>query len=311
MYYFIVNTNSRSGKAAKIWQQVKKELDQSRVEYEAHLTEYPGHAKILADELTASPQNIGENRILVAVGGDGTLNEVVDGLHVSPNITLGYIPTGSGNDFARSIKISKKPLKALHRVLHPRYFRFLDYGVLSCDTCDINHRRFVVSSGIGFDADVCRNINTSKLKNFLCKVHLCKLSYIILGIIALVSMKRSAGYMVLDSAKKVNLKNVAFVASHIHKSEGGGFRFAPKADPCDGQFEICVVSHTNRLQMVPTLILALFGLHTKSKIVRMYQCHELSIHMDKPSTVHADGEVLGTYTDVSLTCRTKQLRFIV
>ena len=311
MYYFIVNTNSRSGKAAKIWQQVKAELDSSAVEYEAYLTEYPGHAKALAEELTVVPQDAGENRIIVAVGGDGTLNEVVDGLHVSSHITLGYIPTGSGNDFARSMKISKKPLKALHRVLHPRYFRFLDYGVLSCDTCDINHRRFVVSSGMGFDADVCRHINSSKLKRFLCKIHLSKLSYIVLGIKALISMKRNTGYMVLDAAKKVNLKDVAFVASHIHKSEGGGFRFAPKADPCDGQFEVCVVSHTTRLKMVPTLVLALFGLHTKSKIVRMYRCHEISVHMDKPATVHADGEVLGNYTDVSLSCRTKQLRFIV
>lgn len=311
MYYFIVNTNSRSGKAAKIWQEIQAELDRSGVEYEAYISEYQGHTKVLASELTAAPRNAGENQIIVAVGGDGTLNEVVDGLHVSHHITLGYIPTGSGNDFARSMKISKKPLKALHRVLHPRYFRFLDYGVLSCDTCDINHRRFVVSTGIGFDADVCRFINGSKLKKFLCKIHLSKLSYIVLGLRALMSMKSSDGHMVLDSAKKINLKDVAFVATHIHKSEGGGFRFAPKADPCDGQFEICVVSHANRLQMIPTLVLALFGLHTKSKLVRMYQCHELSIHMDRPSTVHADGEVLGNYTDVSVNCRTKQLRFIV
>ena len=311
MYYFIVNTNSRSGKAAKIWRELQEELDRSGVEYEAHISEYQGHSRVLASELTASHRNSEENQMIIAVGGDGTLNEVVDGLHVSHHVTLGYIPTGSGNDFARSMKISKNPLKALDRVLHPRYFRFLDYGVLSCNTCDINHRRFVVSSGIGFDADVCRFMTGSKLKKFLCKIHLSKLSYIAIGIRALMSMKRSDGYMVLDGAKKVNLKDVAFVASHIHKSEGGGFRFAPKADPCDGQFEICVVSHARRLQMVPVLALGLLGLHTKSKLVRMYQCHELSIHMEHPSTVHADGEVLGSYTDVSLNCRTKQLRFIV
>lgn len=311
MYYFIVNTNSRSGKAAKIWEQIQAELDECQVEYEAHLTEYAGHAKVLAGELTAAPVVQGQNRILVAVGGDGTLNEVVDGLHVSPNITLGYIPTGSGNDFARSMKVSKNPVKALHRILHPRYFRFLDYGVLSCNTCDINHRRFVVSSGIGFDAAVCIDINGSKLKKFLCKVYLSKLSYIVLGIKGIACMKRSNGYIVLDGAKKINLRDAAFVATQIHKSEGGGFRFAPKADPCDGLFDVCVVSHTNRIRIVPVLASALFGLHTNSKQVRMYRCHEISVHMDRPSVVHADGEVLGTYTDVSLACRTKQLRFIV
>lgn len=311
MYYFIVNPNSRSGKGYQIWLRLKAELEKSTAEYQAYLTEHPGHARELAAMLTAPSGDGEENRIIVAVGGDGTLNEVVDGLNVSSHITLGYIPTGSGNDFARSLKLPKKPIKALHRILHPRYFRFLDYGVLSCDVCDINHRRFVVSSGIGFDAEVCARISRSRLKRFLCRIHLSKLSYIAIGLQSLFCMHPVSGSMVLDGVKKVPLKNAAFISTHIQRYEGGGFKFAPKADPCDGQFDLCVISHTGRLRMIPALLLSFGGLHTRCNIVRTYRCHELSIHVNAPCTVHADGEVLGSHSDVALSCRTRQLRVIV
>lgn len=311
MYYFIVNPHSRSGKGYQIWLQLKAELEKSTVEYQVYLTEYQGHARELAAELTTSLPQEDSGSVIVAVGGDGTLNEVIDGLNVSSHITLGYIPTGSGNDFARSMKLPKKPVKALRRILHPRYFRFLDYGVVSCDLCDINHRRFVVSSGIGFDADVCRRTSVSRLKAFLCKIHLSKLSYVVLGIQSLCCMRPNSGTLVLDGVKRIPLKNVAFVSTHIQKYEGGGFKFAPKADPCDGQFDICVISHTGRLRVIPALLLALVGFHTRCNTVRTYRCHELSIHMDTPAAVHADGEVLGYHGDVALSCRTRQLRVIV
>lgn len=311
MYYFIVNPHSRSGKGYAIWRRLETELKKSTIEYQVCLTERPGHARELAARLTAGPHDDSSSHVIVAVGGDGTLNEVIDGLNISAHATLGYIPTGSGNDFARSLRLPRTPQKALWRVLHPRYFRFLDYGVLSCDVCDINHRRFAVSSGIGFDAAVCQRLNSSVLKRFLCRVHLSKVSYVALGLQSLLRLRRVSGQLILDGVKKIPLKNAAFVATHIHKYEGGGFKFAPKADPCDGQFDVCVFSHTSRLKMIPPLILAFFGLHTRCNIVRTYRCRELSIHMDSPCAVHADGEVLGVHSDVTLSCRTRQLRVIV
>lgn len=310
MYYFIVNPHSRSGKGKQIWNRLKKQLDQSTIQYQAFLTDHRGHARELTASLTAAGTNE-EDKIIIAVGGDGTLNEVVDGLHVASHVTLGFIATGSGNDFSRGMKLPKNPKKALQRILHPRYFRFLDYGVLSCDVSDINHHRFVVSSGIGYDAEVCYEINTSPFKRFLCHIHLSKLSYVCIGIHRLLCLKPVDGYLILDGNKKITLKHAAFVSTHIHKCEGGGFRFAPKADPCDGQFDLCVITHVNRRRMVPALILAIFGHHTCCNIVRTYRCHDVSIHLDSPRTVHADGENMGSHTDVSLSCRSKQLRFIV
>lgn len=310
MYYFIVNPHSRSGKGRQIWNRLKKQLDQNTVPYQAFLTDHQGHARELASSLTASDTDT-EEKIIVAVGGDGTLNEVVDGLRATSHVTLGFVATGSGNDFSRGMKLPKKPKKALHRILHPRYFRFLDYGVLSCDLSDINHHRFVVSSGIGFDAEVCYAINTSRFKRFLCHIHLSKLSYVCIGIHRLLHLNPVDGYLILDGNKKITLKNAAFVSTHIHKYEGGGFRFAPKADPCDGMFDLCVITHTNRRRMLPALALALIGRHTFCNVVRTYRCHDVSIHLDSPRTVHTDGENNGKHTDISLSCCSRQLRFIV
>ncbi len=311
MYCFIVNPHSCSGKGYQIWLRVKAELDRLNIEYQSWLTDHRGHARELSAMLTASSHPGNEDNIIIAVGGDGTLNEIVDGMDVSSHITLGYIPTGSGNDFARSMKIPKNPVKALNRVLHPRYYQFLDYGVVSCDNSEVSHRRFVVSSGIGYDADVCYRINTSHLKTLMCHIHLTKLSYVVMGIQALCHMKPCSGWLCLDETKKIPLKDVAFVSSHIHKFEGGGFRFAPKADPCDGCFDVCSISHASRTNVIPTLLMALPGRHTRCRTVRIYRCRELSIHLDSPRTVHADGEILGQHNDVSLTCHAKQLRFIV
>ena len=182
MYYFIVNPHSRSGQGAQLWRRLEMELKKSTVEYQVNLTERPGHARELAARLTTGQPDGASSQVIVAVGGDGTLNEVLDGLHVSSQVTLGYIPTGSGNDFARSMRLPKTPQRALQRILHPRYFRFLDYGVLSCDVCNINHRRFIVSSGIGFDAAVCQRLGVSALKRFLCRIHISKHSYVVIEI---------------------------------------------------------------------------------------------------------------------------------
>ena len=106
MYYFVVNPVSGCGKGKKIWNTIKKELDQLSVEYEAFLLRQKGEARTIAASLSALTQPF----TLVVVGGDGTLNEVIGGLSSFINVTLGCIPTGSGNDFVRGLKLEKDPL---------------------------------------------------------------------------------------------------------------------------------------------------------------------------------------------------------
>lgn len=310
MYYFIVNPNSRSGKGLGIWNKLKTRLDKDRIPYEAYLTERTGHAVQLAADLTSPRHKDTSPKTIIVMGGDGTLNEVLNGISLSSSVTLGYIPSGSGNDFSRGMKFSRNPSKALDRILKSDQFRYIDYGILSYMSDYPAHRRFIVSTGIGYDADVCQNLFTTKLKKSFNQLHIGKLTYLLIGIKRIVLCKSCSGYLLLDGVKRVNLKQIRFISSHIQKYEGGGFCFAPKADPADGCLDLCVVSGSSRLRLTFLLLASLFGKHIYCNGVRTYTCREVSIHTDLPLLVHADGESCYGQTDISIRCEEKKLRFI-
>ena len=104
MFYFIVNPRARSGQGINIWEKAEEILSAKNTEYEVYFTKYTGHARELAMQISM----LSLPCTLTVLGGDGTLNEVIDGLarRDFSHITLGYIPTGSGNDFARGLGIS-------------------------------------------------------------------------------------------------------------------------------------------------------------------------------------------------------------
>lgn len=316
MLEFIVNPNSRSGQAQEIWKQVESILQEKNADYQVHMTEYAGHATKIAKQLTAILDGDHAGKTLVVLGGDGTVNEVLNGIVRERPVTLGYIPTGSGNDFARSLGINRK-IKAdikevVNEIIHPSHFKTIDYGVTETgEQAAFTGRRFAVSSGIGYDAAVCHSILTSKVKRTLDKIHLTKFAYVVLGIHEIIKTKPVDGYILLENVKKIPLKKVVFVSAHIHPYEGGGFLFAPKADDQDGLLRVCVVSGMGRIKMVPVLLLALFGKHHLLKGVHLYDCAKLSVHIDAGKPVHADGESCGIQQDLHVRCIKKQIRVIV
>ena len=152
MLYFIVNSTSRSGMGAKIWDEVETELKKQKVPYELYETRYKGHAKELA-QMVCNKQD--EDIRLVSLGGDGTVNEVVNGMEHFEKVRFGVISTGSGNDFARGLKIEDKPLEQLERLLKADKERIIDLGLASWENCE-SPRYFAVSAGIGMDAIVVK-----------------------------------------------------------------------------------------------------------------------------------------------------------
>lgn len=309
MLYLIVNPNSRCGRGQKVWKTIKKQLDFYGVEYQAYITEKPGDARRFAAGLTGTGK---EPRILVSVGGDGTVNEVLDGLNFEGPVTLGYIPAGSGNDLARSLKLPQNPKRCLKKILNPQYHRMLDYGVMTYGKEEIFHRRFVVSAGIGLDAAVCHNVCYSKTRACLNRFHLGSLSYVMVGLKQVLLARPSKGYLILDGGQRVELNHIYFISVHIHPFEGGGFRFAPKADPTDGKLTVCVMHQSTKLGMIPALLAALTGrMSGRRKGVRSYECSELVIHTERPMAVHVDGESCFSQQDLEIRCIPRKLRMIV
>ena len=166
MLYFIVNPNSGGAKGYQVWKQAELRLQKLKVEYKVFLTTGPGDANEFSRQITNSDD---ENITIVPVGGDGTFNEVLNGANISDRVTFGYIPTGSGNDLARGLHMSLNVIKSLDSILSRKKIIEMDYGVLTYGTDEIVNRRFAVSTGIGYDAQVCVTIDESGAREKLGK----------------------------------------------------------------------------------------------------------------------------------------------
>lgn len=308
MYHFIINPKSSSGKGIRYWLTVKNELDRQKIDYTAELTQQEGHAIELARRICL--QNKGIKNIVV-LGGDGTLNEVINGIDNYDEVLLGYIPSGSSNDLARSLKIPKNPLKALSNILKPKKFIYLDYGEIIFKEKGLKPRKFGCSSGIGYDASVCVKVQSSKLKKKLNRFGAGKFIYLLLAIKQLFTIKFLDATVIIDNLKKNSYKKVLLISGMIHKFEGGGLMMAPGADPTDGKLNICLVHGLSRALVMLLLPTIIFGKHIHIKGVESFQCSNIEIILDREAAVHTDGETPAFSSHMAIRCVSRKLRMIL
>ena len=310
MYNFIVNPNAGSGRGLKAWKAIARYLERYNIEYEVFFTHRSGDARTKARELT---ENAKEPQCIIVVGGDGTVNEVVDGILFHGTINVGYIPAGTGNDLSRSLRMPAGAVRCLKAQMPGDRGTMMDYGVLSMGKQEVSHRRFLVSMGIGFDAAVCHAMADScpGMRLILNRLGFGKLSYVFVGIRQFFKCRPSKGYIILDGVRRVEFNHILFISCHIHPSEGGGFLFAPRADGRDGQMNLCVFSHRMRLRLIPLLISAALGRQRKGRGLRNYVCREVRIHTENPLPVHVDGEFCGVQTDIQAECIQQKIRMMI
>ncbi len=300
-YTFIINPNSRSGKGGMVWEIIQPELLKRGISYEYYYTNHIGHATTIVDQITSD----GEEHNLIVLGGDGTLNEVVNGIRQLDKVTLGYIPSGSGNDFARGMKLSKEPLRALETILSPSEIKKVDIGLLSKAGKD---RRFAISAGIGFDAAICHQVAVSKYKYILNKLKMGKLSYVFVALNRLFHDPTVNAEVFLDNQSSRTFKNVYFIAVMNQPFEGGGFKFCPKAKADDHKLDVIVVSSLPRLVVLMLLPTALKGWHTIVPGITILQGEKVSVVMDHPLAIHTDGEPSYLRNAISAQLLKEQLR---
>ena len=304
MYTFIVNPNARSGLGHKIWSSLEEVLKEKNVEYEVLFTKYQHHATKLTKQLTST----GEECTIVALGGDGTINEVMNGICDISKVTLGYIPIGSSNDFARSMKLSTDAHKALANILNPSAYKYINVGTLEYKE---KKRRFAVSAGLGFDAAVCHQIVISKLKVMLNKIGLGKLSYVAVAIQRLLAQDPRPMTLTFDDGRQVHFQKAYFAAGMNQQYEGGGFKFCPKADPSDDILDIIVASDISKLKVLCLLPTAFKGWHVHVKGIYTYQCKSVDMESEIALPVHTDGEPIFLQRKVHMGLEPEKLRLIL
>lgn len=293
---FIVNEHSRKGK--KFTRQLHRIMKNYDISYDVHLTEYKKHGVELARQFT---QTIDEQTLIIAVGGDGTLNEVIAG-SVSTNIDvpIAYIPTGSGNDFARARKLSKNIETNIKRILSIKEPTELD--IL---TTEANHEPIVAVNSVGFGLDGRVIYKLGQNKN---KETIGKISYLLTVLSAYFSQKPFP-ITIKSSDKSYHFDDTFLVVFANHKNFAGGIPIHPLALATDEIIDVVVLKNVNFIELLKLIFKVLVNeSHLSHKKVHSFRDHSWHLTLHTPQYGQRDGEVINedTYT---MTIKTRKKKF--
>jgi len=303
-YEVLINPQAASGGAMRVWKHVKSIFDMRRVGYRQHILRCPGDATQITRDLTMKTSK--DVHILV-LGGDGTLNEVLNGIVDFKHTIVSCLKTGSGNDFARNVGVESDINKAMVQLLDHPMEAAIDFGEIRVP--EKTPKRFLISAGAGYDADICYAATNSKLKRFLNLFRLGRLVYGLIGIRQIFTRKCCGATLYLDNREPIKIDGLFFVVGMNHMYEGGGVPFCPEADPTDGLMDVCLVRSMSKLKLLMAVVMVYFKKHLVFRGIDCYRCKTMRLKADKPQQLHVDGEVPYRSSEVLWISRGK-LRFV-
>ncbi|MFD1671163.1 diacylglycerol/lipid kinase family protein [Agrilactobacillus yilanensis] len=268
-------------------------LTQQQIQFTLNKTHYPGHAVKIAQALIIPKQDQYQHLVLV-IGGDGTLHQVIKGLRQntqSPLIPVGYIPSGSGNDFSRSLNLSADPIKNLQQIQQAKAPQNLDIGVF---TQTNGHTSiFVNNIGIGIDARTVFLTNHSKIKKVLNHLKLGTFSYLA-NLLRAYRQQKSFSVTVKTKDQKQTFKNIFLVTFGNEPYFGGGVPILPHANVYSRSIELVLVEKLPFHQLAP-LFYRVFkdGTHLKDKHVHYFKGRQFQLTTNQLEYGQIDGEELG------------------
>lgn len=323
MYYMIANPASKSGRGAKIWAILEPVLIQKKIPYTVYFSGWAGHVVEIVRNLCDSVLEASKEEVLklIVLGGDGTLNEALQGITDFNKVQVGYIPTGSSNDMARDLQITKNATATLERILSCNQPLKMDIGCVSFENISdefsryhgdelLFKRYFAVSCGIGFDAAVCEEALSSHFKNIMNKIGLGKLTYLGIALKQLIAARKVSCKITLNDEETFSLPRFLFVTGMVHQFEGGGFKFCPGADSHDGILDICVAGDISKWLILFALPTAFVGKHYRFNGIDRYSAQKIVLQTSAPLWVHTDGEVSVKADAITMTCERDRLQLL-
>lgn len=289
-FYVIYNPVAGAGNARKIWQTVASALAEKAIPYELFESRYERHTVQLTQEIIA--RGVRDDAVLLILGGDGTLNEAITGLKLSGQphaLPIAYIPAGSGNDFARGIGLSQKPLVALEQVLAAEKPLRLDVGTFT-DSQSNRRGVFVNNFGIGFDAAIVHAANAAASKKWLNNVKLGAGAYIA-QIVRILVKRRAFPITVTADGETVTIPDAYLCTTTNHPYFGGGVRILPGANPTDGMLDLIVVDRPNLLAFVSQAVASIMGRPVAKTAARHhFRAAHIEVRTDSHQYAQIDGE---------------------
>lgn len=298
---FIINPMSGTQNKKKLPKLIQQTLDHEQWLENIVFTERPGHATELAHQYA----RMGFDAV-VAVGGDGTVNEVARGLR-DTETALCVIPMGSGNGFARHLHIPMAPQKAIEMINHSEPIR-VDYGMAE-------DRMFVTTCGTGFDALIAEQFATAGkrgLKTYVEKFFQDVLTYQPENYVINVNDNVNANVNNNANGDENKIEKKAFLITFANANQWGNDAYiAPKASMQDGQMDICMLS-SSALLGAPGLALRLFTKMIDSSLfVDVVKAKDITLIREKEAPFHIDGDPVSMPKDIRIRIVEDGLRVLV
>lgn len=285
---FVINPISGTQGKEQILAWVNEKLDREKYDMEVVYTEYAGHAVKIAAQKAAE-----KAFAVVAIGGDGTINEIARSL-VHTDTALGIIPCGSGNGLARHLQIPLDPRKAVD-IINGGRLEVIDYG-------KINGVPFFCTCGVGFDAFVSLKFSQAGKRGPLTYLEQTLLE----------SLKYRPEVYELEMDGNASTRYRAFLIACGNASQYGNNAYiTPRATLDDGLLDVTILEPFTVLD-VPSLSFQLFNktIDQNSRI-KTFQCKSLRIHRSKPGVVHFDGDPMMAGEDIEVSIVQRELKVIV
>lgn len=288
--WFIVNPISGTQDKDKIVAKIPKYFPDTHFSVEVKYTKHRGHAAEIAHE--AVRQNID---IVVAVGGDGTVNETARAL-IHSNVALGIVPCGSGNGLARHLYLPMNPDGAL-QVISECNIHSLDYGL-------INDTPFFCTAGVGFDAFLSDRFNKSGKRGLL--------SYIDHALRDGLSYQPDTYELEILGAESEVRTYKAFLITCANASQyGNDFYIAPHASMSDGLLDVTIMEPFNIFEAPQIAYQLVNRTITQNSHIKTFRCKDLVIRRTTAGPIHVDGDPKETAADVHVTLVHKDIRMVV
>jgi len=279
----IVNPVAGARSTFRKWPLISQRLREVGLSFDHEYTEGVGHAVELA-RVAASEGY----QFLVAVGGDGTVNEVVNGILSSASTSstnLGVVSTGTGSDFVRSVGIPRDCVRACSSLISPRRL-LIDVGVVEYIKGGKTEQRFFINgAGVGFDAEVV------KATESLPKYFGGTIPYVGGLLRSLFGYKNKT--VTLKVGNREETKHILTIVVSNGRYFGGGMRVSPQAELDDNLFDVMCVSGMGKFELLKAFPSIYKGTHVTHPKVRMEKAIHIAVESSERVLVHADGELLG------------------
>ncbi len=296
-YTFIVNPEAGRGHGRKLLEPLQNELKARNVDFDLLVTARAGQALEFARN--------GSGAVVVAVGGDGTLNEVANGLS-GRHRAIGIIPAGSGNDFIKSFSYPRRLADILDLIFAGKV-RKVDVGMITCVSSahdgravETRERVFVNGVGVGFDAAVAAKMRTIR--------HLSGAAVYLLAVLQTLGKYSAPKFRITSDGIERSTHNL-LIAIGNGRCAGGSFYLTPDAVIDDGMLDVCVIEDASVPRILFLMPLVMMGRHRNVKEVSFLHARDqILIESEDTFFVHADGEVVGEGVDhVHITIRPQHL----